>query len=507
MKKTALVLMLLSVFSKILGFIREITLSYFYGASYISDAYLISVTIPGSVLGFIGIGIATNYIPLYSSIQKKESTQIADRFTNNVVNFVLIISSLIALISLIFTVPLVKLFASGFEGETLNLAVRFTRISIFGVYFSSLLYVFSGYLHTKQNFVIPALVGVPLNIFTIIAIVLSVKFNTIILAIGSVVAIASQLILLIPFVYKMGYRYSVVLDKNDKYLKRMVWLSFPVIMGVSVNQINVLVDRTIASQIVIGGITALTYANQLNRFIQVIFVMSIATVIYPMISKMAIENNIYGLKKSISQAIIGISLLIVPITVGSIIFAEPIVRLLFGRGAFDANAISMTSYALFFYSIGMLGFGLREVLSRAFYSLQDTKIPMINSIISVIINIVLNIILSKFLGIGGLALATSISAIFCTILLFISLRKKIGPFGMKNMTISFMKILCASLVMGLIAKITYTILLSSINANLSLILSIGIGAVTYFIIIYFTKIEEVDVIVNALKKKFKKAAI
>lgn len=215
---------------------------------------------------------------------------------------------------------------------------------------------------------------------------------------------------------------------------------------------------------------------------------------------MVSENNIKELKIFI-ETISSINLLVLPATVGAMIFAEPIVRLLFGRGAFDSQDISMTSYALFFYSIGMVGFGLREVLSRAFYSLQDTKTPMFNAAIAMVMNIILNIILSKFLGIGGLALATSISAIFCTVLLFISLRKKIGPFGMKSITISFIKILCASLVMGVIAKISYNALLNSINANLSLIFSIGIGAITYFIIIYFMKIEEVDVIVNAIKRK------
>ncbi|MDK2919768.1 MAG: putative peptidoglycan lipid flippase, partial [Candidatus Petromonas sp.] len=139
--------------------------------------------------------------------------------------------------------------------------------------------------------------------------------------------------------------------------------------------------------------------------------------------------------------------------------------------------------------------------SRTFYSLQDTKTPMINAAIAMTINIILNIILSKFLGIGGLALATSISAIFCTTLLFVSLRKKIGSFGMKNISISFIKILFASLVMGLIAKVSYSTLLNNINANLSLILSIGIGVITYFTIIYFMRIEEVDVIVNAIKRK------
>jgi putative peptidoglycan lipid II flippase len=129
---------------------------------------------------------------------------------------------------------------------------------------------------------------------------------------------------------------------------------------------------------------------------------------------------------------------------------------------------------------------------------------MINAAIALVVNILLNIILSKFLGIGGLALATSISGILGTILLFINLRKKIGQFGIGNMVISFFKILFASLVMGAIAKPVYSYLCNYASKNLSLIISIGIGTMVYFAIIYFMKIEDVDTIINALKKKLKK---
>src|SRR5690606_12151384 len=159
-------------------------------------------------------------------------------------------------------------------------------------------------------------------------------------------------------------------------IKNMLFLAIPVIIGSSVNQINKLVDRTLASQISIGGISALNYANTLNLFVQGVFVVSISTVMYPLISKMASKGNMDGLKKALAQAITGINLLVIPATVGSLFFAEPIVTLLFGRGAFDEQAIAMTSTAFFFYSIGMLGYGLREVLSRAFYSMQDTRTPM-----------------------------------------------------------------------------------------------------------------------------------
>ncbi len=121
------------------------------------------------------------------------------------------------------------------------------------------------------------------------------------------------------------------------------------------------------------------------------------------------------------------------------IFAGPAVKLLFGRGAFGIQAISMTTTALFYYSIGMLGFALRDILSMAFYSIQDTKTPMINSTIAIFLNIILNLILSKHMGIGGLALATSISTIFCTILLSISFKKKIGHFYMESIKASTTK--------------------------------------------------------------------
>lgn len=407
---------------------------------------------------------------------------------------------------LIFTEPLVKLFATGFEGETLALAVQFTKISLFGMYFTGLMYIFGGYLRLKGNYVVPALIGFPLNFITIASIFLSSKTNVLVLAIGSVLATASQLILLIPFIHKTGYRHELVLDMKDKHIKNMAHIVLPVIIGVSVNQINVLVDRTVASSIAVDGITALNYANKLNGFVQGLFVTPISTVMYPMISKMAAEDNMEGMKDSVSEAINFISILVIPCTIGAMLFAEPVDKLLFDRGVFDSEAISMTANALFFYSVGMIGFGLEVILKRAFYSLQDTKTPMINAAIAMGMNIVLNLILSKYMGLGGLALATSISAIFSTILLFISFRKKVGSFGMKHITVSFIKILFASLIMAIVAKLSYSLLFNYTSANLALIAAIIIGAIVYFILIYFMRIEEVDSMINAVKKKFKRSS-
>lgn len=501
MKKTALILILLTVLTKMSGFCRDIVLSYFYGASYISDAYLISLTIPGTIFTFIEIGIVTSYIPIYSEIKRRNGTQSADRFTSNIINFILLGCTVITIFSFLFTTPIVKIFASGFKGETLDWAVIFTRIHVLGIYFYALIFIFKSYLQIRDKFIVPALTGIIPNLMIIISILLSIKLNIIILSIGTTLAIFIQLLCIIPFVYKQGYRYTCIMDRHDKWLKKMLYLSLPVILGGSVDQINLLVDRTIASQIVEGGISALTYANRLTLFVHGIFVLSIATVIYPMITKMATANNMAGLKNVVSEAINSILLLVMPATVGAMVFAEPIVKLLFGRGAFDAQAIAMTSYALFFYSIGMVGYGLREVLSKAFYSIQDTKTPMVNAALALVMNVILNIVLSKYLGIGGLALATSVSAIFCTILLFISFKKRIGVLSIKYLFFSFVKILIASIVMGIMAKSLYSFLINDISISVSLFLSIFFGAVVYTVIICFMNIDEVNKILLFIREK------
>lgn len=504
MKKTAITLMIITILSKILGFTRDIILSYFYGASDISDAYLISITIPITIFTFIGNGISTSYTPMYSNIKNKNGTQVADDFTSKIINFTFIISTILVLLGFIFTEEIVKLFASGFKGEIVNLTIIFTRISLFGIYFSGIVFVLSAYLRINNKFIIPALIGIPLNLVTIIAIALSSKLNIFFLAIGNIISIASQLLLLVPFVLKEGYKYKLIINLKDSNTKKMLILSLPVILGTSVNQINILVDRTIASRIVEGGISALNYAHRLDSFIQGIFVLSLATIMYPMISKMAAKRNIKELKNTVSETISGIGLLVIPATIGSMIFAEPVVKLLFGRGAFGIEAIVLTSNALYFYAIGMIGFGLREVLSRVFYSLQDTKTPMINAAIGMGLNIILNIILSRIIGIGGLALATSISALVTTVLLFISLRNKIGSFGIKNILISFLKILLASMIMGGVSKMIFIYLNNNISQNISLIFAVITGAILYFTIIFFMKIDEVDSIVNNIRRVIKR---
>lgn len=501
MKKTVLILMALTIVSKLLGFSRDFTLAYFYGASSISDVYLVSLVVPGLLFGFVAAGISTGYIPMYSKIDHQDGSTEGMDFTNNLLNILFLLCTVIMAIGMIFTEPIIKVFASGFEGETLSNAILFTRISLISIYFTSISYILSGYLELKNSFAISAYTGLPFNFFVILFIYMSYKIDFRLLAIGFVLAKFSQALILLIFAYKKGFAYKPKFNIKDEKIKKMIILAIPVILGASVTQVNVLVDQTIASRIAVGGISALNYASTLNTFVLGVFVLTVITVMYPTISKMASQNNMVQLKDVLSKSINSILLLVIPASIGSMVLAKPIVVFLFGRGAFGDEAISLTTLAFFFYSLGLMGFGLREVLSKVFYSLQDTKTPMINAAFAMTLNIILNLILSRYLGIGGLALATSISAIFCSVLLMYSLRKKIGSYGMKDMTKSFAKILTASMIMGIFSKVLYGFLITTVGLTISLLISVSLSVVVYALIISFMKIEVVDLFLGELKKK------
>ena len=432
-------------------------------------------------------------------------------FTNNVFNIVIAMCIVLAMLGFIFTEELVKVFAMGFEGQTLKVSIDFTRITIIGIVFTGLSYIMTAYLQIKNNFTVPGLIGVPKNIIIITSIILSVKYNPYIMIWGTLIGIATEFIFQLPFAMKSGYKYQLYINIKDKYIKKMSWLIVPVLIGVAVNQINTMVDRTLASTLVEGSISALNYANKLNGFVMAMFITSVASVIYPMLSKLSSEDNKEKFTSSVVQSINSVILLVIPISVGAIVLATPIVKLLFQRGEFDDRATSMTAIALIMYSIGMVAFGLRDILGKVFYALQDTKTPMINGAMAMIMNIVLNIILVKYLQLAGLALATSISAIVCIFLLFGSLKKKIGYFGEDKIIKTMIKSILSAIVMGVVTYFAYNMLsnllgIGFIKEAVSLVVSVGIGAITYAILVVVLNVEEVNIITSMMKKKLNKAA-
>ena len=353
--KAAIGLMAATLVAKILGFGREITLASAYGASSISDAFLVAMNIPAVIFTAIGTSLGTAFIPLFCEVRSKDGDDAAVKYTNNIFNAVVIICVIIAIIGAIFAPEVVKLFALGFKGETMEKAVYFTRIMILGIPFLGISYIMMAFLQVRDNFIIPGLMSVPYNALIIISILLSVKTTPYILPYGAIIGLLGQFVFQLPFAIKRGYRYIPYVNFKDEYLKKMLYLVGPVLIGVAVTQINTIVDRTIASTLVEGSISALSYANKLNQFVMGMFIVSISSVVYPMLSKLSTENNKVEFNKSIVTAFSTVILLVIPISVGAIILSTPIVKILFQRGAFDERATYMTSIALIFYSIcGMI---------------------------------------------------------------------------------------------------------------------------------------------------------
>lgn len=504
MKKSIILIMVITVLSKFLGLFRDIALTYFYGATNISDIYLIAQTIPSSLFSIIGAGLATSFIPLYNRLYKEKGNDEASRFTSNIINIVFVMITIIIIMVLLFTEQFIMLYASGFKGEELSLAVTFTRISIVGMYFTGIIYILNSYLHMKNNFIVPALLGIPLNFVAILSYSAASKYDNRILAVGIVVAAFVQFIIIVPAVLKTGFKYKLFIDFKDKYLREIMFLAIPVFIGVSVNQIGVLVDKNIASRIIEGGISSLSYARKLNGFIQGLFVAPIVTVIYPSISRNVIEGDTNKLKKTVYESLVSISILVIPATVGAMVLSEPIVELIFLRGKFDATAAVMTASALKYYSLGMIVYAFRDIYARVFYSYNDTKTPMINAGITVFLNIALNMILSPIMGIGGLALATSLAAVVSAFLLARSLKKKIPELTFVEPMGSILKLVLAAFIMGIIALLSFNYFDVFLSQNLALIASISISAVVYALLISMLKIPEAKMIVSYITNRFRK---
>lgn len=229
--KTTIGLMFLTLISKVLGFFRELCLGSVYGASAFTDAYIISQNIPIVIFTSVAMALGTSYIPLFCDIREKSGDKEAIKFSNNLINIVVIFCSLLAIVCMIFTEPIVKIFAMGFEGETLKLAVEFTRILIIGIIFIGVNDVLMPFLQINQNYAVPGMLGIPYNIVIIISIFASPKFGYKVLIYGTLLAILSKVLFQIPFAKKKGYKYKAYVNVKDKNIKKIIIISGTSICG------------------------------------------------------------------------------------------------------------------------------------------------------------------------------------------------------------------------------------------------------------------------------------
>lgn len=507
--KSSLLVIIIGFASRILGFGREVLLGNFFGASTETDLYLFSIMIPTIIFDVVGAAIAATFVPMYLDAKYKNDKD-AQEYTNVIFTFIFIFAVVITIIGTAFSPFLVKVFAPEYTGEKLANAIVMMRLAFPLTIFLGMVYVFSAFLQALKVYIPPASIGIIYNIVLICGTIISYYYWGIVgLVVSHVLAIASQVFFLFIFAIKQGFKFEARLQLRSEVIKKMYHLSLPVIVGLGVIQINTLVDRSIASRLQEGSISSLYYANRVNFLFLGIFALSLITIMYPVLSELAVKRNFKKFNEHLIRILSIVAMFTIPITVIASIWNNEIIGVLFQRGAFNKEDTIMTAQSLSFYVIGLTTLAWREVISKAFYSLGNTKIPMYNSIITVILNIFLSIVLTKFMDFAGLALATSISSFLAVFLLFYHYLKRYGEKKyIKQLSLSIFKYLFASGFLGFILVIGLRCYyqLSDNSGNLSLVIVmitlLIAGFITYILILYIFKVEEVKSFLVLVKRKF-----
>lgn len=499
--KTSYILMIITILSKVFGLLREKALAYFFGAGLVADIFLIAFQLPMTFTNVISGAVANGYIPMYDRIKSDDGKVKADKFTTNLSNILFVISLVVTLFSIIFAKPLVKLMAEGFTGEKLELAVFVSRVAMLSIAITAVSSIYKAYLQIYGKFIVSVLHSILMNIIVIAAMAISYKMGINYLAVGILLAFILQYSIFILPIRKTGYRYRLAIDMKDSNIKKMFHDILPILISTSAIEINFMISRSLSSGLFVGGISTLNYAYKLQSFVTGIVVTSIITATYPKIAKFGSIKDIDGLKTSVTEALSTMLILVIPAAFGLFTFSLPIVNLLFVGGEFTLKDAKITAVVLSFFAFGVIGIGIREIISRVFYSLDDSKTPVINSIIIVGINIALSFIFSNILGIKGLALATTISFIVGAFALYISSTKLIGNIFDKKIIINIIKITIASVLMSFISKYFYNFLYDKLGSNLSLIAAILVAGVVYLLSLILLRVDEIKELYNRFIKK------
>jgi putative peptidoglycan lipid II flippase len=510
--RAAGMIMMLSLLSRMLGFVRETLMGRLFSRLE-TDAFFAAFVIPDLMYYLlIGGALGAAFIPVFSGYlskgDEKEAWAAGSTFINTSVSALIIVT----ILGMIFAPLLSAIVAPGFEGEKLLLLIRLTRMMFPAVCFTAIAGLLMGVLHSYQHFFAPALGPNVYNIFIIAgAGLLGSAYGVSGMAVGVVVGAIFNFLTQLLFLKDKAQFYRPVFNWSHPGFRRMLILMLPAVIGLSVTQINLAVNNSLASGLAEGSITALRFSNRLIQLPLGIFAMAISTAFFPTMTKQAASGDLTGYKDTFSRSLRFIFFITLPSAVGLIVLRQPIVALLFEGGAFTAEHTAATAYALVFYSIGLAGHAAIQIIPRAFYALQDTITPMYVGIGAVVINIVLNFAFLRFTNLehGGLALAFSISGVLNMLVSLWLLRRKLNGINGRSIATRFMKALVASAIMGFGTYLTYRLCLQVFQQYFTgrfldlIIVGIGIvvGVALYMFAAYLLKMPELKLVGSMLKRR------
>lgn len=499
--RSSLGIIIVVVIGYVFSFAKEAVFAAYYGVSFQADAFIIAIQIPVVLFAVVAVGIRTVVLPIYTKRLIEVGKEHAGLFACNIMTLALIISSCFTVFGIVLSDWIVYFFAPGFDGQTHILSAMLLRFSFPIIIFTIQADIYNAILNAWKVFCWPQMASYFQNVMLILAILALTGSLGIYAAVaGTLLGTIVQCIYLLLLSRKYFY-YRPFLDMKDADIHQAGKMAIPVTMGIGIAEINRFVNSVIASGLGMGSIAALNYASKLNGIFSGLLVQAIATVVFPSFAEMVIRKDYDVLNRLINSILSILILTLLPLTVGLILCSTELVSIVFGRGVFDKNAVSLTGNIFMFYTLGLLFITAREVISRVYYSFNDTKTPMLNSSIGVVINIVLNIVLGQLMGAPGLALATSISSAIICILMLLNLKHKYTVYHLKETKVAFIKAVAATIGM-LVVLCFFDRMVPISNIFISVFCYMVVGSIAYLGLLFVLRTREVFTFVVYVCKRY-----
>lgn len=463
--KASAVLIAASSLGYVFSLVKEIMVANYFGITKAMDAFYAAVTFPALINNVLLTTFGAVFIPLFVRYRLKDRAG-ADRIAAVTFNYLVLFLAFAALILALSAPWIIGYGFHGLSGDAAGTAVHILRILAVTVVLSGAIGVMTGILNAEGHFSAPAFSNMAITAGTILFIAVFVnRWGVLVLPYGLLAGLAVQLLILTGVLRKRGYRPSPSFSAGHPAVGEMLSLSFVYFWAIIAAQVNLLVDRVMASYLAPGSIAALGYAEKLIQVPMIVFTSSLATAVYPFFSRQAAEERIGELKDSLSKSIRVSGLIFMPLTAMLIVLAGPIVRLIFQRGAFGGDATALTSSLLVCYSLQLFFYTVSVIVIRVFLAFQEMAVLVRVALAGMCLNVLLNLLFVKLVRppAAGIALSTSCVQAMMAAAYLLALRRRIGALGGRSLAIGVAKVVAATVAMGFGMRLTYVLCLGMVQ--------------------------------------------
>ncbi len=511
--KTISVVMAITLLGKVLGLYRDRLMAVHYGTTGMeAKAFYIASRIPRVFFDVVfASAIAACFIPVFSEYLTRDGKKAAYKFGNNFLSVMTLLTAVLTVLGIFFAQPLVTLFADGYDQETAALAASLTRVMFPTVLFTGVAFSFVGILQAMDRFNIPALISTVSNLVIIAYFFfLDDSLGVYGLAAAYLVGWLLQALIQVPSLRRLDFRFRPNFNPRTEGMRKAFALMGPVMVSTWVQPINLTINSKFGSHLYDGaGVSAMEYSTNLYLVIAGVFILSITNVIFPKLSRLTAEHQQDAFRQTINQTVHSSLFFVLPMAAGLMTLARPLISFLYGGGEFDAFSVDITSQALFWVSIGMVGYALQNILSRGYFAQQDGRTPLIAGAVSILVNIVLCMLLTEPLGVSGLAISSAVSSTVYALLLMIPLERRGEGVLTQACVVDFGKMLLSAVCMAVVVWLTRNWLGGILpSGKLGELVQLGVcaveGVAVYFLLVTLLGLEEARLMRDMLRRIVKR---